>query len=70
MNGGFNFITDFINFCLTFLTYSLLDLGDGQFLERCDHQDRLFCDVFETTNNRDYFMIITIIGPTINRSND
>ena len=33
-----------------------------------NHQDRLFCDVFETTNNRyglfhDYYN-----GPTINRS--
>ena len=34
-----------------------------------NHRDRLFCDVFETpNNNKDYFTIITIIGPTINRS--
>ena len=34
-----------------------------------NHRDRLFCDVFETpNNNNDYFTIITIIGPTINRS--
>ena len=33
-----------------------------------NHQDCLFCDVFETPNNyNDYFTIITI-GPTINRS--
>ena len=34
-----------------------------------NHRDRLFCNVFETpNNNNDYFTIITIIGPTINRS--
>ena len=34
-----------------------------------NHRDRLLFDVFETpNNNNDYFMIITIIGPTINRS--
>ena len=34
-----------------------------------NHRDRLFCDVFETpNNNNDYFTIIIIIGPTINRS--
>ena len=33
-----------------------------------NHRDRLFCDVFETpNNNNDYFTIIAIIGPTINR---
>ena len=34
-----------------------------------NHQDRLFCDVFETpNNNNNYFTIITIIGLTIIRS--
>ena len=34
-----------------------------------NHRDRLFCDVFETpNNNKDYFTIFTIIGPTISRS--
>ena len=34
-----------------------------------NHWDQLFCDVFETpNNNNDYFTVIAIIGPTINRS--
>ena len=33
-----------------------------------NHRDRLFCNVETPNKNNDYFTIITIIGPTTNRS--